>query len=297
MRKYDKKKIQGGVEAHVELICAPGSTATLCIKTFLNEKGFIRIKTPTDGNCFYHTLTKFLKLSQNSSLPDSYHKVLRNIVVDKMLEDIGNVSPYFTENDLNIFEQIENLREDGAWNSEAGDIVTQYAAKALNMRIKIYDVKAPVKAKLVKLSRNNITGEEIFRNIPAQPMKIISYSFEPDTYLGITINMLRVSDGHFELLYPEESPVMPPTRRRTVKKSTKELNNKPKVINKSHSITRKKSDANNTKKKVYQTRSKKRLEESSKNKNNINNIIKIEKKFAQLAMTEEAESIFANKNK
>lgn len=267
----------GGVEIEVEKICIPRSTSASCIKSFLEEKGFLRIKTPTDGNCFYHTLTKFLKLSQDPSLPDSHHRILRNIVVDKMVDNISEISPYFIENNTSVYEQIEGLKDDGVWDSDAGDIVSQYAAKALNMRIKIYDVKAPQKVKRLVLARSDETGKEVYRNIAAQPMKIVSYTFDPEMNTGVIIHMLRVSDGHYELLYPEEAGVMPPSRRRTVKKTTNRIISK---SPKSRSITRKKSANNNKPTKVYQTRSKK-LEQRNNNE--------LTEKMIQLAIAKETE--------
>lgn len=216
----------GGVDVATELTCPKLSNAQ-CIKKLLDTQGFIRIKTPPDGNCFYHTLTKFLQLSQNSTLPIDYHMTIRNMVIDHMEQNIDNIIPYFIQNSNNtISNQLDVLRKNGVWNSEVGDIIIQYSAKALNMCIKIYDVQEPIKEHkklLVKLNNENI-----YNIIPAQPRRIISYKMNPDINLGITIHMLRIDDGHFELLYPKNAGVMPPSKyKKTIKnkKNNKTIKN------------------------------------------------------------------------
>jgi hypothetical protein len=201
MRNSRRNRKVGGVVIHTEKVCLAGSTPSECLRQFLKEKNLRRIAVPSDGNCFYHTLTEFLKLSRDPSLPANYHLTLRNKVVDALQENLDNVGPYFTNSNVDILEQLNDLRKDGEWDSDAGDIVTQYAAKALKLNIKIYDFKAPEKAKKVLLSKKD--GKDVYNIIPAQPRKIVSYTFESGLDNDVTVNMIRVGDGHFELLYPQ----------------------------------------------------------------------------------------------
>jgi hypothetical protein len=226
---YNLRK-KGGVSVSTVMECKqPNSSFDSCLKEFLSKENFIRIKVPADGNCFYHTLTKFLQLSQNPSLPSTAHLDLRNKVVSAMEDNLEEIAPYLvinnnfnsSNNDSSIrtaklLEQLDTLRRNGEWNSDTADLVSQYASKALNMRIKIYNVSAPVPAKKIYVKMNS-NGKKIYKNIPAQPRKIISYTFEPDSNVGVTVNMLRIADGHYELLYPASAGVMPPRRRRTAK--------------------------------------------------------------------------------
>ena len=199
----------GGAIANIEKLCLkPKSTFEACLKDFLEEKGFNRIKVPGDGNCFYHALTKFLKLSQDNSLPNKYHLTIRNLVVDKMMENIEDVAPYLTGNE-DAVDQIQSLRAENEWNNDASDLVSQYASKALNVKIIIYDVKNPKKASKIFMRRINSKNE--YKNEPAMPRHIVSYVFDPEVNTGIVARLLRIGDGHYELLYPntvigQESP-------------------------------------------------------------------------------------------
>jgi len=251
MRNLRKTRKYGGLSVTTVMDCvSPHTTSDKCINAFLERDGFIRIKTPPDGNCFYHTLTKFLQLTQRPPPPNNIHLELREKVVSKMEENIDDIIPYLVINNSNInnsnnnanvrrfskyLEELDSLRGDGEWNSDSADLVSQYAAKALNMRIKIYDIKSPEKSRKILSKRLN-NGTKIYEDIPAQPRKIVCYTFEPEVDLGITVQMLRIGDSHYELLYPQTAPVVPPLRRRvTIKKSLnkKESNVKKYGTNKS----------------------------------------------------------------
>lgn len=241
MRNLRKTQKHGGVKVETVMECLPpNSTAAKCLKEFLEKEHFIQIKVPADGNCFYHTLTKFLKLSHDPSLPYNTHMELRQNVVDAMKADYDNIAPYIIINNSNlapndnegrkrlILEELDQLGNEGEWNSDTADLVSQYASKALNMTIKIYDLKAPIKER--KEVRSIINGKKTYRIAPAEPRKIISYTFNPEVNMGITVHMLRISDGHYELLYPEEASVAIPRRRTTVKKNIP-IRTKKNVIN------------------------------------------------------------------
>jgi len=306
MRNLRSTRKRGGFEAHTELVCEkPYSTPSACIKKFLDEHNFQRIPIKGDGNCFYRTIGTFLKLAQNASINVEVEKqVLRESVVDKMMENIDEVALSLAENE-NVWDQLEELRTDGVWDSDAGDVVTQYAAKALDMNIKIYDVKEATKAKTVILSRNN-KGREVTKHKEAQSTKIISYKFESDVNNGVTVNMLRVGDGNFELLYPKAAGIMSPARKGrtlTKKKSLSPGAAKKSLSPKPAAATRKKASPVAT---TRTTRSKAKKAEKKENKNNVNSNEerlrqaieaslhnkKLATELKQLSLAEEAESAF-----
>lgn len=232
MRNFRKTRKRGGLSVSTVLECE--QSMNKCEAEFLRQNNFLKIKIPGDGNCFYHALSKYYNLSNpHGSVPPT-HLQLRHRVVQEMEDNIdearvglivnmsnipNNVSPTNREvlEITNYLEALEDLREEGVWNSDNADIVSQFAARALNIRLKIFDKRAPTKAKRILVSRFS-NGREVFRDDPAQPAKIICYTFEPERYGGSeTINLLRVSDGHYNLLYPQTAPVAPPRRRVTAK--------------------------------------------------------------------------------
>lgn len=237
MRNFRKTRKSGGLSVSTILECVPPhKSMKSCEAEFLRRQNFIRIKVPSDGNCFYHALNKYYKLSNPPGSPVPTHNQLRQRVVNKMEDNIDDIRVGLIVNMSNIpnnteeserevlemakyLEALDDLREDGEWNSDNADIVSQFAAQALNIRIKIFDKKAAVAAKRIFLSRFD-NGRQIYANNPAQPPKIICYTFEPEGYGGgNTINLFRISDGHYELLYPRGAAVAPRSRRVTVKKA------------------------------------------------------------------------------
>jgi hypothetical protein len=238
---FRKTRKRGGVEVSTVLECVgPFRTKAKCLEEFLKQNNFKKYNIRGDGNCFYRTIVKYLQLSQNPELPDNAHLEIRNNVVDSMEIHIEDIAPFLiinnsnnSNNNRNIlvkqFEALEALREDGNWSSDTADLVTQYAAKALNVKINIYDFKSATRAKKELISRNN-RGEQITRTIQAQPAKFICYTFDPDSDLGVTINMLRVDNSHFELLYPIShnaaapnivAPIQPSSNKKIIRKKPK----------------------------------------------------------------------------
>lgn len=241
MYSFRRTRKRGGVGVSTVLECvAPFESATKCVSEFLKQYNFMRIKVPGDGNCFYHTLHKYYELSHLPGSPKApTHLEIRDRVVDKMEENINEVKDVLLINMNNInnnapnanvqkmtkyLQELESLREDGVWNSDTADLVSQFAARALNLKIKIYDIKHPVASRKILL-RREISGKQIYQNRPAENRKIICYTFEPEMNNG-TVNMLRVSDSHYELLYPKDAPVArPKSKRATIKKSPKNIIN------------------------------------------------------------------------
>ena len=116
-------------------------------------------------------------------------------------------------------EALEDLREDGVWNSDNADVISQYAAKALNLRIKIYDrrQRRPATKRLLSRWPN---GREVRQDVPAESAKIICYTLDPEVGDGVgTVHMFRVGNSHYKLLYPKGAPVAPKGRRVTARKA------------------------------------------------------------------------------
>lgn len=158
-----------------------------CVKEFVSANNFKLIKTADDGNCFYDTLSKFGQKTKFSPLNKS-HLELRKIVVFGLLNDIDEIAPYFVTNNNNnnqnmnsIEKQILKLAKPNVWNSNAGDIVIQYASKVFRVNINIFDVK---------------------NDYPNDIINKIHFNSSNNTLN--TVNMLRINDSHFMLLLPSD---------------------------------------------------------------------------------------------
>lgn len=242
MRNFRKTRKKGGVSVSTILECIePYKTMAKCEAEFLRLHNFIRIKIPGDGNCFYHALSKYYSLSNPPGSRPPTHVQLRKRIIDVMENNINEASVGLVINMSNIpdsvtvndkeaikmskyLEALDKLRTDGVWNSDNADVVSQFAARALNIKLNIFDKKSPQPAKKIFMSKA-ANGTKIYKDLPAEPAKIICYTFEPVGYAGSeTINLFRVSDSHYELLYPKDAPVAPKGKRsnrtNTIKKLT-----------------------------------------------------------------------------
>jgi hypothetical protein len=250
MRNFRKTRKRGGVSVNTVLECvSPFAGVAKCGDEFVKRENFVVVEVPGDGNCFYHTLAKYYELSRPAGAPPGpTHKELRKIVIDKMEEEFEIVKNGLLINTSNIPKNTSNaerevledrkyraalqhLRRDGVWASNNADLVSQFAAKALNLTIKIYDRKAAVKAhrRLMSIFEN---GTREYRDVPAEPAKIICYTFDPEVADGVgTVHMFRVSDSHYKLLYPGVAAVAPPRGRRATAKKANGAAGKPNVVN------------------------------------------------------------------
>ena len=192
------------------------STLPKCQIEFLRRFGFKWYNIPGDGNCFYRALAKHYELSLlpgHPALPPDYHKELREIVVLKMCEDIDRVKDVLGINATIVNEALkavayqkvlDDLRKDGLWNSDNADPVHEYAAIALDRRIRIFNKSESIPAKRIKLRRLD-NGSFLYDVRPAQNAKIVCYIFNEGKRNMGTIDLLRVGGSHYELLYPKNS--------------------------------------------------------------------------------------------
>jgi hypothetical protein len=100
--------------------------------------------------------------------------------------------PDIEEKISRVLGEIAKLKKDGAWASELGDLVPQYAAQNLNITLHIYDWRWQEGV------INKITAYECVSAGPAGGAGAASGA----PVDCITVNVLRVNDRHFELIFP-----------------------------------------------------------------------------------------------
>lgn len=162
------------------------SAHSTCAKEFAKEMGFQLIETSDDGNCFFYTLAKFAKRSGYAPLllEDSESRnaqALRQVLVSHIQENLHEYAPFLANNNQSgsINQQVEELRENGAWASEAGDLVPIAGANAFAIHINMYNIVDAGDRDIVQLV-------PIRSPIPSE----------------VYVSIMRVREGHFQLLWP-----------------------------------------------------------------------------------------------
>lgn len=241
MRRFRKtRKTRGGVRFSKVFDCpllksGKKSAQSTCITEFNKSNNFTLVKTKDDGNCFYDTLSKYGERTGFPTLNKS-HLDLRRVLVLKLLENVEEVAPFFlvfnnnsnnntnnnnnnnVNNDLtNVEREIVKLAKPNVWKSNNADIVIEYAAKAFGIKIIIYDVKEGIST--------DVINQYVFE--PLEPINDLK-----------VVNMLRVNDNHYMLLWPTEGPgaaVLPKGKKSatSARKGTKKAN---KNINKNNNL-------------------------------------------------------------
>ena len=161
------------------------SAHSTCAKEFAKELGFQLIETSDDGNCFFYTLTKFGRRSgfEPFLLEPNEHKnamALRQQLVNHIQDNFHEYGHFlFNNNHGSINEQIEELRGNGVWASEAGDLVPVAAANAFGIHINLYNIED-------RGDRDVIRLVSIRSSLPS----------------NVYVSIMRVREGHFQLLWP-----------------------------------------------------------------------------------------------
>jgi len=176
-----------------------------CAKEFAKSSKFVIISTLDDGNCFFDTLSKAASYYDVPRLAHTHHE-LRAQLVEHMLFNMDEVMSFFVMNNNgnNNFnsnnnngngnnennyktpeERIISLGEDGVWDNKDGDTISQIASQAFNVNINLYDVKKQT----IKKKKSVIVNK-------------IRLHIENPTH---EINILRINDGHYELLVPNKA--------------------------------------------------------------------------------------------
>lgn len=181
--KTSQRLVGGGQDI---FICRHGRTATdKCIKDFEDQEGFTFIDAEPDGNCFFHTLAMYygFKHTNHIIIHRNLHMELRQHVVKYMLARYQDYEP------LGIAkEDIEEMGEDGMWNSDAGDLMPPAAATALQLHIKLYDI--------VPGTRTPYTKKRI----------LLHHYPEEEGIPEDTVHVLRINKGQYGLLLPPVQP-------------------------------------------------------------------------------------------
>jgi hypothetical protein len=156
-----------------------------CAEEFSEAHQFTIIPTLDDGNCFFDTLSKAGTYHHIASLQFT-HSELRAQLVQYMLTYLDKLLPFFisnnNNNDRSPEERILALGEDGEWDNDDGDAISQIAGDAFLININLFDIKEDI----VKRKRTYVVNKMIFANYPGFP----------------TIDILRINDGHYEFLEP-----------------------------------------------------------------------------------------------
>jgi len=222
-----------------------------CAEEFSEAHQFTIIPTLDDGNCFFDTLSKAGTYHHIASLQFT-HSELRAQLVQYMLMHLDKLLPFFisnnNNNDRSPEERILALGEDGEWDNDDGDAISQIAGDAFLININLFDIKEDI----VKRKRTYVVNKMIFANYPGFP----------------TIDILRINDGHYEFLEPigaaaaapaaaaEESPKRksPNTKKNSPKKNSPNTKKKSPSPKKNSPNTKKKSPSpkkNSPKKNSY----------------------------------------------
>lgn len=162
-----------------ETYVCKNKTHKACSNNLAKQLGMRIIETIDDGDCFFDTLATYGWAYHYEPL-ERPHQELRQMIVDHMLENMHLYYESIIANENKgetVESMIESLREDMVWDNDMGDLLSQIAAEAFHVNIFLYDVDPP------EVRRLRATETQ---------------------YPGPPIHMLRINDGHYQLLLPQE---------------------------------------------------------------------------------------------
>jgi hypothetical protein len=180
------------------------SAHSTCAKQFAEvHDPPLQIKSnPGGGNCLFYSIAQYGKMMNFEPL-NKDHSVLRREMVDYAMDHLEEFQHFFIQanhnnnsnnnnnnnnyGDMNamsiILNKINTMYQDKKWYSEMGDIMPQILSRVYPINVMIYNV--------YDTSTENVEDDDVIQSIP--------FYHSPD---APWIYILRVSDGHFELMYP-----------------------------------------------------------------------------------------------
>ena len=111
---------------------------------------------------------------------------LRQQLVDYIQDNFQDYVHFLFNNNQagTVNEQVEDLRGDGVWASEAGDLVPMAAANAFGVHINLYNIE-------------DHQDRDVIQLVPIRSSRPTS----------IFVSIMRVRQGHFQLLWPRSGEV------------------------------------------------------------------------------------------
>jgi hypothetical protein len=214
MNHTKKRKYGGAAMAVAVKICGKREVEE-CLEEFLQEHGWERIEVMGDGNCFFRAVAEHYKMAGISHPPN--YTELRQRVADFIEYKVGSGDPDLPSTIIGLeitkrnekkgvdpFEIIERsiskLREDRVWKIPIFELVPSNMAQALGVNINIYDSRSYKNPKKEVWAVKD--GIKEYRMTEFQPTKIEVNHLVPDAPSPIHINLLRVYEGHYDLLWP-----------------------------------------------------------------------------------------------
>lgn len=157
-----------------------------CLALFSAENNLVVKDVSDDGNCFYHTLKQYGRIMGVNRLYQHTNWLRRHVA--------RFIERHWNERYLELYQKdsctfVRDIRERGMWDCEAGDVAPSATPDAFRINLIIYNMV------LVK------QGEEAFFQF--------NKSFYRDPSYDITVQILRVNDGHYMLLLPIDTPNIP----------------------------------------------------------------------------------------
>jgi hypothetical protein len=166
------------------------NNSTVPLTDSIDKAGFILLPSLDDGNCMYHTINHWMRLIGHP-LQGKDHLGLRKLVIDHMKkrnsEDPNLFGAFFINNDYpspaakkkDIENEISKLEDEGVWDSPISDHVPLMVAEKFNLHMKLW---------------NWSWATRKFETV---------YDINPGGRYNI--NIVRLNDNHFELMFPKES--------------------------------------------------------------------------------------------
>jgi hypothetical protein len=168
-----------------------------CAKQFADENRFELIHTADNGDCFFNTLTRFaflanyrplLRSNENPNYDAKYDMeghpndiILREDLVNHMEDHLQDYIYFINNNEKSVENQLALLREGGIWDTSIGDLVVPVGANAFGININLYNIE------------ENNEGKDVIK------LKRYPSKYHPS---GVDVDILRINEGHFELLLP-----------------------------------------------------------------------------------------------